>query len=295
METRLFFRVWRRKKRILFEANCSLGKVNRLFAKGADCLATQFPLQEKRKKRDNCYAVPFLPWKEEKEKYFKNSARQALNLEITPFTFLVFGGSQGALFLNENLPSLFSSLKEEAKIPFQVIHLTGSDDQTLALQKIYTAANIKTFVKTYEAHMPLLFSAADVAICRAGASTLAELITYQLPALLIPYPFSKEDHQKINANFFEKIVKGGKILYQENFVAKQMKKELLSLMGKTSPIQQWKKELLDYFKSGGEDKNDPVCTNGENQQQQKHFRKNANRKKREKLSSIVYQRAHDES
>jgi UDP-N-acetylglucosamine--N-acetylmuramyl-(pentapeptide) pyrophosphoryl-undecaprenol N-acetylglucosamine transferase len=55
----------------------------------------------------------------------------------------------------------------------------------------------------YLAEMALAYAAADVAICRAGASTLAELATVGLPSILVPYPFAAENHQRKNADAFE--------------------------------------------------------------------------------------------
>ncbi len=66
-----------------------------------------------------------------------------------------------------------------------------------------------------EPAMHRLYAAADFAICRSGAGTTAELIRYCIPALLIPFPFAADDHQRINAEFLAKQIKGGKILLEE--------------------------------------------------------------------------------
>ncbi len=185
---------------ILFEPNCILGKVNRFFAGGAKALAAQFPLEKYYARQ---VAVQRLPWQSFALKPDKGAARQKMGLSQGCFTLLVCGGSQGALFINQ----CFFQAARQLSMPFQVIHLTGREARVYA--EGYRKMGISAVVCDYEKEMAGLFCAADLAICRAGAATVAELIHYEIPALLIPYPNSMRLHQDLNADFFEKQVKGG--------------------------------------------------------------------------------------
>jgi UDP-N-acetylglucosamine--N-acetylmuramyl-(pentapeptide) pyrophosphoryl-undecaprenol N-acetylglucosamine transferase len=182
---------------VLFEANCQLGKVNRLFMPFAKRVAMQFALSEA---RSHFRLVPLLPW-ESRDSFSREHVLRELGLDPERPTVLVFGGSQGASFLNRVVP---------LAIPphLQIIHLSGSN------QARPTYAQ-NAFVQSFEPNMARLYAAADIAICRAGAGTLAELIRYELPALLIPFSASSNQHQRANAEFLAKNVQGATMLNQD--------------------------------------------------------------------------------
>ncbi len=82
----------------------------------------------------------------------------------------------------------------------QAIHLAGMNERE-ETRAAYEKLGIRAVVKPFEKEMARAYAAADLAICRSGAGTIAELIRYELPALLIPYPFASEDHQKKNGEY----------------------------------------------------------------------------------------------
>ena len=114
-------------------------------------------------------------------------------------TLLVFGGSRGArninLALEENLQRLLDS-------GIQVIHITGELDWDRSQRQIDALADHPRYhpFAYLHAEMGLAFAAADLALCRAGASTLAELPLFGLPAILVPYPYAWR-YQKVNADY----------------------------------------------------------------------------------------------
>ncbi len=181
-----------RYKLVLYEANRVMGKVNRLCAPFAERIAIQFPLVGAPSKK--AQSVALFPWNSSGAPIEKGAARKILGLDPTLRTILVFGGSQGAAFLNESLPRV-ASLMPDA----QFIHLAGSESAALAVGRSYGAARTK--IKAFETNMPLAYAAADMAVCRSGAGTLAELIRFRVPAVLIPYPHAAEDHQRHNAEY----------------------------------------------------------------------------------------------
>lgn len=192
-----------RKKLVLFEANCVLGKVNRLFSLAADQVASQWELPLKK-----AVLVPPLPWTAKVRGALKaQEARAQYGLDPNCETILIFGGSQGAAFLNESVPEVIAKWKKGV----QVIHLTGCAEETV--RKRYAELGVRAAVKAFEKDMQLAYSAATIAICRSGASTLGELLKFSVPALLIPYPYATEDHQKKNADYFSQL--GGSIVLMQ--------------------------------------------------------------------------------
>ncbi len=113
-------------------------------------------------------------------------------------TLLVMGGSQGASGINQ---AMIKALPALQGTPLQIIHLTGSRDARL-LEDNYRRENIPAFVAAFHHAMEEVYSAADFAIARSGAASLAELAHFALPSLLIPYPYAADDHQTRNAEIF---------------------------------------------------------------------------------------------
>lgn len=118
--------------------------------------------------------------------------------ETDRFTVLVTGGSQGAHALNETAATALVRL-HEAGIPLHVIHLAGSRDD-VHIRDVYAKAGVSHQVYGFLKEMGAAYRVADVALTRAGAATCAELQSFALPAVLVPYPFARNDHQTANAN-----------------------------------------------------------------------------------------------
>ncbi len=120
-------------------------------------------------------------------------------------TLLVFGGSQGAATLNRAVTGAAALWGAPERL--QVLHATGTRtaEETRAawsaagLDGATTPRGLNVVVQEFIARMDLAYAAADLAVCRAGASTLAELALSGLPAVLVPYPYAADDHQTDNA------------------------------------------------------------------------------------------------
>ncbi len=199
-----------RKKIVLFEANCSLGKVNRLFVPFAKAVAYQFPVPGKR-----AVYIPLLPWVGKQNSLISpEEARRRYQLDPHLFTILVFGGSQGAVFINQTFHAAAQLLHQKG-FPFQVIHLTGKEDPQMRY-------DVPAVVKPFEKEMIMAYSAADLVVCRCGAGTTAELIRFHKPAILIPYPYAY-DHQRKNGEW---IGQGARILLQKEANAEKLRQEI---------------------------------------------------------------------
>ena len=185
---------------MLFESNTIAGKVTKVFSPFAVHTAIHLPLVKKIK--GNLVEVNW-PLRKKDIDLSQNKAREQFQLDPNRFTILIFGGSQGASVINRAVLPICEQLLAK-NISFQMIHLTGKSTSVEA-EEFCKIHNIPIFTTSFEKNMAQVFCAADLALCRSGAATIAELINYQVPALLIPYPYATEQHQKENALFLERL------------------------------------------------------------------------------------------
>jgi len=111
---------------------------------------------------------------------------------------LVFGGSQGAARLNAVVPAALAELPESLRP--DVLHQTGARgvDETVAA---YRSRGIEADVRAFIDDMAGAYGWADLAVCRSGALTVAELAAAGVPAVLVPFPAAVDDHQTKNARY----------------------------------------------------------------------------------------------
>lgn len=211
---------------ILHEANSIPGKANKWFAPHVECVGVHFPSAATLLKGNVLEVALPLRQGYASSNMSKSMARSYFGLDSSTFTWLVFGGSQGAQAING---LMLASLKEGLKGDFQVIHLTGDDKATFELTRLYASQGITATVKSYEKEMDRAWRAADCFLGRSGASTLAEAIEFEVPGLLIPYPYAADNHQDRNADFFVESVKGGLKLVEAQTTTYQLKKAWMQL------------------------------------------------------------------
>jgi UDP-N-acetylglucosamine--N-acetylmuramyl-(pentapeptide) pyrophosphoryl-undecaprenol N-acetylglucosamine transferase len=129
---------------------------------------------------------------------------KTFDLDPNKKTLLVFGGSRGARSINNAM--LVVEQKLAGRSDVQVLHATGTLDYENYVAKlgegVLAAGNIKVLPYIHE--MPKALSVADMAVSRAGAIGLAELMVKGIPAILIPYPYATANHQEFNARALEK-------------------------------------------------------------------------------------------
>ena len=113
------------------------------------------------------------------------------------FNLLVFGGSAGAHSINVGFLEALGRLKDLAQ-GLRVVHQTGEADFA-STQKAYCALPFESEVHAFVEHMDQAYAGADLVICRAGASTIAEITLLGKAAILVPYPYATDDHQRTNA------------------------------------------------------------------------------------------------
>ena len=113
-----------------------------------------------------------------------------------PFTVLIIGGSQGAHKINMAVIEALEHLKEMENLQF--VHQTGEADE-LQVREAYRRNEIGGMAQSFFDNMDEQYSKADLIICRAGATTVAEVTALGKAVIFIPFPFAADDHQALNA------------------------------------------------------------------------------------------------
>ncbi len=188
------------------EGNAVLGRANRLLSRRARATLTSFP-HVHRASGAACIRVTGMPIREaivDAGNTTVTAARRSsicrdLQLDPDQPILLVFGGSQGAQFINTVMREMMSD--HAADLPrFQFIHITGQSENT-TLSELYQSHGVRHVVLQNDPKIEALYMVADFVICRSGASTLFELAHMGKPALFIPYPAATDNHQVRNAEY----------------------------------------------------------------------------------------------
>jgi UDP-N-acetylglucosamine--N-acetylmuramyl-(pentapeptide) pyrophosphoryl-undecaprenol N-acetylglucosamine transferase len=209
---------------VLFESNALPGRVIRLFSKRAHFTGIYFS-EAQQHLRGKTVEVHIPQRKSVQTSTLLNrEAKVQLGLDEHSPTLLVFGGSQGARAINAAVSEML-----QGEFPFQLIHFTGSEEIASDIRQLCAERGIRCYVKPFEPRMAVVWKAADMALCRAGAMTLSELIEHEVPCLLIPYRFASENHQMRNALFMQNKVKGGFVLEERNLSGSRLLEEILHL------------------------------------------------------------------
>lgn len=180
-----------RRPLVIHEQNARPGLTNRILARLAARVLAAFPGTFPVSARAVFTGNPIRP-------EIARLAHERREVRRDSLRVLVFGGSRGAHALNKTVPSALAKLS--GQVLLEVRHQTGPQDEQ-AVARAYRDAGIDAEVCAYIDDMPACYQAADLAICRAGAITVAELAAAGLPAVLVPYPHHADDHQTANARY----------------------------------------------------------------------------------------------
>jgi UDP-N-acetylglucosamine--N-acetylmuramyl-(pentapeptide) pyrophosphoryl-undecaprenol N-acetylglucosamine transferase len=176
---------------LVHEANRRPGKAVRLIARFATSVhlptGVRLPGVAAERQHDSGYPV-----RAEIRPEAREAARRALGLPPAGRLVLVVGGSQGATRLNRWVEAHLTDFAERG---VHVLCLTGPGGRD---DEVRTPRSVVKFLPFCQ-QMAAAYSAADLAVARAGAGTLAELATCRTPAVLVPLPSAADDHQTANA------------------------------------------------------------------------------------------------
>lgn len=122
------------------------------------------------------------------------------NSSKPPHQLLILGGSSGARSINENVPRALCKVGSRLD-GWKILHQSGEPDLE-ATRELYRKLHVRATVVSFVAEMQVVLGATELAVCRAGGTTLAELAAAGVPAVLLPYLHAADDHQRRNADVF---------------------------------------------------------------------------------------------
>ncbi|MCC7406750.1 MAG: glycosyltransferase [Phycisphaeraceae bacterium] len=239
------------------------GKANRLMARKAGQIFTAYPVAD----WPNARTIDAPLRRAAIGPDDRAQAKRQLGLDPDRPVLAVFGGSQGAGTLNRLLAQLaatpevqsvltgqaapqratigindFTGKFDDAPKAWQIFHAAGADD-VATVHAAYTQAGLQARVVPFCDRMDLAWSAADLAISRAGASSVAEAWANATPTVFLPYPFHKDEHQRLNAQPLADL--GGAVIYRDLVDpadnAQQIAGPLISLLSNGV----WRKTMTD--------------------------------------------------
>jgi UDP-N-acetylglucosamine--N-acetylmuramyl-(pentapeptide) pyrophosphoryl-undecaprenol N-acetylglucosamine transferase len=210
---------------VIHEANALPGLANKLGARNAAAVAVAF----KSTKLANAQ-LSGMPLRAEIENAVsgskKSNSRIALGLEPDTATLLVTGGSLGARSINSAIDQSMSSLDAAG---VQVLHIIGANSE---LPEVRTKSLVRI---KYCDQMDLAISAADLAVCRSGASTVCEFGSLGLPSVFVPYPVGNGE-QRFNAA--DLVEAGGAILVDDvHFTSDFVRDEVIPLISNSKRLK----------------------------------------------------------
>jgi UDP-N-acetylglucosamine--N-acetylmuramyl-(pentapeptide) pyrophosphoryl-undecaprenol N-acetylglucosamine transferase len=181
---------------VILEQNTVPGLANKILGNFVSAIAITYPETIEHFPKEKVYLTG-TPIRKEILFGDRKKADKIFNLNEDRKTLLVFGGSLGARKINKAMVDGLSYL-----IPFrdkiQIIHQTGDGDYNWVARE-YEKLSFKATVLPFIYEMAEAYSVADLIVCRAGASTVAEITALGKAAILIPYPYAAYNHQETNA------------------------------------------------------------------------------------------------
>lgn len=223
---------------VLHEQNAIPGAANRFLARWAKEVAITFPESASRFRvrtvhtgnpvRTQVAAVPSAG------EDLRPEALETLGLEADRRTLVVFGGSQGAAHINEAAVEMCRVLSDRSDL--QVLLLTGNAHLD-AIRGRLPAGELGIEALGFLDRMELAYAIADLVVARAGATSIAELTTCGIPALLIPYPHATANHQEANARSLER-AGGAEVILDAQLSAELLAVHVQRLLGEPGALAQ---------------------------------------------------------
>lgn len=213
---------------LIHEQNAVLGRANRLLAPRVRRIAIAFPNTAGLRSADRTRTV-----------HTGNPVRSAVLAVGQPkykapqrgaaIELVILGGSQGAQIMSEAVPPALAALPTRLREVLRISHQARPEDLSGA-EAIYQKNRIQVELRSFFTDVPERLARAQLVICRAGASTVAELAAIGRPALLIPYPYATDDHQSANARALAE-AGGGWVVSQSELRPDTLALHLETLLG----------------------------------------------------------------
>ena len=155
------------------------------------------------------------------------------------FSLLVFGGSLGARGINQRMLDALDHLGD-LKGQLRIVHQTGKKDLE-SVRQGYAARGFEAQVVEFIDDMSSAYAEASLVVCRAGATTLSELMVAKKASILVPFPFATDDHQAVNAR--EMVAAGAALMFRESeLTGEKLAAEIRRLKDEPERLRQMEKK-----------------------------------------------------
>lgn len=214
----------------IHEQNVSPGITNQFLSLTSKMVFTSFPESKKyfwKKSRVACLGNPIRKniWLGDKSKLIKQ-----YNLDSRKKTIFVFGGSKGANTINKIVLEAMELIDQSLWLEWQVLIVSGKETYKNLLTMVEKSKykNI-IYVIPYLYQIEDAYDLADLVVCRAGATTLAELTAKGIAAVIVPYPYATGNHQLYNARYLENN-SAAQVIIEKDLNKENMLDKLIYLM-----------------------------------------------------------------
>jgi len=233
---------------VLHEQNAVPGAANRFLARWAREVAVSFAECAPRFKANTAHTgnpvrsqVAAVPSGGDE---LRQEALDVLGLEADRRTLIVFGGSQGAAHINGAASDMCHILADRSDL--QVVLLTGNA-HIAAMRERLPHGELKVQALGFLDRMELAYAVADLAVARAGATSIAELTMCGIPSLLIPYPHATANHQEANARALER-VGGAEVILDPQLSSEVLTVHVQRLLGEPGVLSEMARSARAFGK-----------------------------------------------
>lgn len=218
---------WRKIPLVVMEPNAIPGFANRRMGRSVAKALLSFP---------------------QAEKYFPPGKTELTGVPVRPeffaippkrrdekFTVLVTGGSQGSRTLNRAVEDSWRLFRESA-FPVRLLHQAGAAHHAEVAAR-FAQSGMEGEVTAFIGDMPAAFAAADLVVCRSGASAVAEVAAAGKPSILVPFPFAADQHQLRNAEALSRAA-AAILLTDSEMTGRRFFAEVTRLAGEPGALEQ---------------------------------------------------------
>jgi UDP-N-acetylglucosamine--N-acetylmuramyl-(pentapeptide) pyrophosphoryl-undecaprenol N-acetylglucosamine transferase len=238
----------------LFEPNMVIGRANKFllrFCKKLFCYSNEI-INFPKKCKDKIFVINHILRKEIYD--FNNFNKEEINNSTI---LLIVGGSQGAKFFDQNLKNSIINISKKYRL--KIYHQISSSN-SVDLEFFYKEHGIENVLFNFEDNIFNYINESNLAITRAGASTLSELAFLKVPFVAIPYKFATDNHQLENALYYEKYGCCW-ILKEEEFSQNKLTTLLLNIIQNKEDYLRKKKSLENFcYQNNWNDINEKLIT-----------------------------------
>ena len=226
-------------KVILLEQNSYPGVTTRLLERFADEVHLSFESSKKYLRKEKIHRLTGNPVRKNLGKMEKLEALKKFQLSVEKKTLLVLGGSLGAKSINDVMVESLKTLEEN---DLQVIWQTGKN----YFEQLKNMNSDKIKVYDFMEDMNSAYSACDLLLARAGATTIAELLNLGIPAILVPSPNVAENHQYYNAKSLSD--NNSAVLLEDKNLRNDLAKEIIRVIKSDEKLNELKNNALKMAK-----------------------------------------------